>query len=392
METDYLKITQKRSRAQTFKKWFKRIFFTLIILVVGAGVLIKFDAPLAANIADNYLRPIVGDKTVIFIENIFFNISDEVDKVVYQFKSPISPQFLDQSKNLTNQLGLDLTPIKVNSSFDTLSGEGVWNNLESTAFPNTEAMASTFIRPDSNRSFAMVSVVQINTKLVGIASIAGTKEPGGSLGNFGTGIIPQSVIDNGSLVAAFNGGFLYNDGKYGMIIGDKTYVPLKIGVGTLVAYTDGTVKLFNYTGDNLGNNVVFARQNGPLIIDNSEKATLSPTDYKKVQGRIYNGKEIVPDGTFTWRSGLGVTKTGNLLYAVGNNLSPESLANALQAAGAVTATQLDINPSHIHFYIFNKTETGEYKAIFLNKDLQRLNKSAQYLTGTTRDFFYLYKR
>lgn len=392
MKNDYLKSIKKHSQKKTFKKWFKRVFFTLIVCFISVGIFIKLDAPSAANIADNYLRPIIGDKIVIFIENIFFNVSDKADILAYQFKKPESPQFLNQGKNIKTQSGLDLTPIPVNNFSEALHGEGIWSSLEYTNFANTEALAETFVRPDSKRSFATVSIVQINTKLVGIESVAGIKEPGGSLGNFGTGVIPKNVLDSGNLIAAFNGGFLYNDGKYGMIVGDKTYVPLKINEGTLVAYTDGSVKIINYTGDNLGSNVAFARQNGPLIIDNSEKATLSPTDYKKVQGRIYNGEKIVPDGTFTWRSGIGVTKTGNLLYAVGNNLSPESLANALQMAGAVSATQLDINPSHIHFYIFNKTSSGDYKAIFLNKDLQRLNKSAQYLSGSQRDFFYLYKR
>ena len=87
-----------------------------------------------------------------------------------------------------------------------------------------------------------------------------------------------------------------------------------------------------------------------------------------------------------------IDKMVNLLYAVGNNLSPASLEDALHMAGAVSAMQLDINPSHIHFYVFNKNNTGTYDAIFLNKELQALNRSAKYLTGSQRDFFYLYKR
>lgn len=68
-------------------------------------------------------------------------------------------------------------------------------------------MASTFLRPDPERSFAIVSVVQINTKLIGIGGVAGITQPGGSLGNFGTGLVPKNVLDSGNLVAAFNGGF-----------------------------------------------------------------------------------------------------------------------------------------------------------------------------------------
>jgi hypothetical protein len=385
-------IVRKHSRFKTFMKWFKRIFLFLSVCLVGAGIFVKVNPTVAADITDNYIRPIIGDQTVVFIENIFFNISDAADHLLYRFKKPTAPQFLDQTKNLSTPSTLDLTPISVNNSFSPLPGEGIWSNLESADFPNIEVMTDTFVRPDPQRSFAIVSIVQIDAKLLGIGSVAGTKEPGGSLGNFGTGIIPQNVLDSGSLVAAFNGGFLYNDGNYGMIVGDKTYAPLKVNTGTLVAYTDGSVKIFNYTGDNLGKNVVFARQNGPLIIDNSQETTLTPLDYKTIRGTIYNGKRIVPNGTFTYRSGIGITKAGNLLYAVGNNLSPASLEDALQMAGAVSAMQLDINPSHIHFYVFNKNNAGTYDAIFLNKELQNLNRSAKYLTGSQRDFFYLYKK
>lgn len=382
----------KRSSLKSFMKWLKWAFLLMLVCIIGAAIFIKLNPTVAADITDNYLRPLIGDQRVVFLENIFFNISDVADRLVYQFKKPESPQFLGQSKNPQTSSTLDLTPIPVNQTFQSLSGEGIWNNLASAAFPNTEVMADTFVRPDSQRSFSIVSIVQINTKLLGIGSVAGIKEPGGSLKNFGTGVIPQNVLDNGNLIAAFNGGFLYNDGKYGMIVGDKTYVPLKIDAGTLVAYTDGSVKILNYTGDNLGKNVVFARQNGPLIIDNNEEIILSPSDYKIVRGRIFNGKKVLPNGTFTWRSGIGINKNGNLLYAVGNNLSPNSLTDALYLAGAESAIQLDINPSHVHFYVFNKTSGGAYNAIFLNKELERLNRSAQYLTGSPRDFFYLYKK
>ncbi|MDR3519955.1 MAG: phosphodiester glycosidase family protein [Candidatus Pacebacteria bacterium] len=391
-EIDFSKYKRKRSRSKTFKRWLKIIFLFILALVLIAGLLIKFNAPLAADIADNYLRPIIGDNTVIFIENTFFNISDKADSLIYKFKQPMSPQFLDQGKNIADQTSLDLTPIPVNNTFKPLSGEGVWNDLELSVFPKNEVLADTFIRPDPQRSFAIVSVVQIDTKLLRIGAVAGTKEPGGSLGNFGTGLIPEDILNSGNLVAAFNGGFLYADGKYGMIVGNKTYAPLKINTGTIVGYADGTVKIINYTGNNLGTNVIFARQNGPLIVDNNQEATLTPADYKTIRGTIYNGKEIVPNGTFTYRSGIGITKTGNLLYAVGNNLSPTSLADALQMAGAVSAIQLDINPSHIHFYTFSETSPGMYAATFLNTELAKLNRSAEYFIGSQRDFFYLYKK
>jgi hypothetical protein len=381
----------KRSKFKTFLKWLKIALLVIALACFGVGIFIKINPTAAADIADNVLRPIIGDKTVIFIENTFFNIEDAIDHLIYKFKKPSSPQFLDQGKNVANQVSLDLTPLVVDSTMPPITGEGIWSNLESKIFPNTEVMADTFIRPDPGRAFAVVSVVQIDTKALRIGSVAGIKEPGGSFGNFGTGLIPQDILNSGNLVAAFNGGFLYNDGKYGLVIGDKTYAPLKKNTGTLVGYADGTVKILNYTGDNLGTDVTFARQNGPLIIDNGTETSLSPKDYRIIKGNIFNSKGYDPHATYTWRSGIGINKMGNLLYAVGNNLSPETLADALQTAGAVEAIQLDINPSHIHFYTFSETTPGVYASTFLSTELEKLNRSAQYFTGSPRDFFYLYK-
>ena len=375
----------KRSGVKTFLRWLKIILIILVVFIIAVGIFVKLDAPAAANIADNYLRPIIGDQRVIFLEDKLFNLSDSADKLIYDFKKPEGPQFLGENKVLNNSSTLDLTPLIPNQTLSPISDEGVWNNLSSAVSPDTEVMATTFIRPDSARSYAVVSIVQIDMKLLGIGSVAGTKEPGGSLGNPGTGLIPQDILDSDKLVAAFNGGFLYTDGQYGMIADNKTYAPLKIGVGTIAAYTDGSIKIFNYDGNNLGDNVFFARQNSPLIVDNGQVTIMSAAS-QKMYGRVLHG------GTFTWRSGIGITKSGNLLYVAGNNLSPITLADALQTAGAVNAIQLDINPSQVHFYTFTKNSAGTYDSVALNKELQSLNKPARYFTGSQRDFFYLYQK
>lgn len=383
---------KKPSRFKKLKKWLKITIIFIIVCFIGAGVLIKLNAQFVANIADNYLRPLIGDKQVLALENIFFSLSDNANQVIYKFKQPTAPQFLGQKKILNASSALDLTPITTNQSFKPIVGEGVWNNLSSEVLPNEETMASTFIRPDPERSYAIVSVVQVDTKLMGLGSVAGTKEPGGPLKNFGPGVIPQNILKDGSLVAGFNGSFLYVDGAYGMIVGDKTFVPLKTNMGTIAAYTDGSIKIFNYDGNNLGKNVVFARQGGPLIIDNGEGIDPSSSNYNKVIGKVLYKNKVLPGGIFTWRSGIGITKNGNLLYAVGNNLSPTSLSDALYMAGAVSAIQLDINPAHIFFHILNKTSSGNYVSIPLNKEIPNLNHSLQYITGSQRDFFYLYKK
>jgi hypothetical protein len=52
----------------------------------------------------------------------------------------------------------------------------------------------------------------------------------------------------------------------------------------------------------------------------------------------------VPGIEHQWRSGVGVTASGALVYAVGPDLDPLQLAQLLVRAGVVRGMQLDINP------------------------------------------------
>lgn len=93
---------------------------------------------------------------------------------------------------------------------------------------------------------------------------------------------------------------------------------------------------------------------------------------------------------YTWRSGLGITQNGNLIYAVGNNLIPDTLAAALKMGGAIDAMQLDINPYWVRFNIFDTKGDGTYNTSTLMKGIY--NGSREYLNGYIKDFFYVYKR
>ncbi len=198
----------------------------------------------------------------------------------------------------------------------------------------------------------------------------------------GPGVVPAPIISSGALVAAFDGGFQYRDGAYGMIVGNTTYLPLKNDLATLVGYTDGRLALIDYQGQDLGPGVAFVRQNCPMLVANGQIASNDPAN-KKLWGRT------LTSGIYTWRSGLGINREGNLIFAVGNNLTPETLAAALKAGGAVNAMQLDINPSWVRFNIFDTLGNGQYKSSTLIKELR--DGSSYYLHGYSKDFFYLYK-
>ncbi len=365
-------------------KFIKRLIIVIFLLGLAGILLIKFDTGAAAIIADNYLRPLIGNDNVIYLERIFFNISDRLTSLTFNQNKLVSPEFSDQSNApLPGQTRLDLTPLSVNRTFKSLKGEGVWKNKGLKQFPGEAVMAYTFVRPDPDRPYAIVTLLQIDTKTMNLGIVAGKKQPGGPVGNPGPGVVPAEIINSNKLVAAFDGGFQYRDGMYGMIVGDKTYLPLQSDIGTLVGYKDGRLKIVSYTGQDLGKDIAFIRQNCPILIEDGRISILDEKN-KHLWGRTPSAS------IFTWRSGLGLTKEGNLVYAVGNNLSPLSLSYALKAAGADNAIQLDINPFWVRFNFFTPQGNGLYLSSTLTKDL--FNGGAKYLSGYDKDFFYLYLR
>ncbi len=353
------------------------ILFFLIVMVL----FIKFDTSGAAEFTDNVLRPVFGNQAVIFVERIFYNASDKLTQFTYK-PGDTNPFTEMGSENITGGK-LNLTPLQVNPTLVIIKNEGVWFNKPLKIFPNTEVLAYTFVRPDATRPYAVVTLVQADMGKLYLGAVAGTKQPGGPVGNPGPGTIPDSIVKNGNLVAAFDGGFQYRDGQYGMIVGDKIYLPLKNNLGTLVGLNNGSLRIINYTGQDLGKNVSFIRQNCPILIENGNLSVIDP------KNKALWGRTLTSD-IYTWRSGVGITKEGNLIYAVGNNLTPTTLAYALKMGGAVDAIQLDINPFWVRFSIFDYQGSGNYSSTALMKGVY--DGAKKFLGGYEKDFFFLYKK
>ena len=368
--------------------WIKWIVVLVFLIGVGGVLFLKLNTNAAAQFTDNVLRPLLGADRVIALEKLFFNISDEVEQLTYDSKSAEAPQFTDGGDGASapaSDTNLDLTPIQPNAAFTSIPGEGEWKDRPLKAFPQKEVMAYTFVRSDPDRAYSETTLVQLDMKAFNIGLVAGTKEPASAVGKPGPGVVPKDIIDSGNLVAAFDGGFQYKDGAYGMIVGDKTYLPLKNDLGTFVAYKDGSLKITDYQGQSIGSDAIFVRQNCPILIAGGEVSVENPRS-KALWGRLAAGTTDI----YTWRSGVGINKKGDLVFAVGNNLTPVTLANALKAAGAVDAIQLDINPIWVRFNIFESIGGGKYDSVPLTNQLHDGAKA--YLTGYEKDFFYVYKR
>jgi hypothetical protein len=182
------------------------------------------------------------------------------------------------------------------------------------------------------------------------------------------------------LLATFNSAFKLSDSHGGVALDGHTYAPMRDGQATFVGYADGTVNVMEWSaGATAPSSVVFARQNLPLIVDNGR-----PT------ANLDNGEwgATVGNAVLVWRSGIGVDRRGNLIYAAGNDQSARSLAGALARAGAVRAMELDINSYWVSFITYGAS--GAADPANLLPDMSR--SASRYLEPDDRDFFTVYSR
>ncbi|MGH7204009.1 MAG: phosphodiester glycosidase family protein, partial [Candidatus Levyibacteriota bacterium] len=339
--------------------------FVLLFLVSGFFLFIKTHEDFAANFADDTLRPLIGEQGTIQIEAFFFAIQDNVNQVKYKtfHQTAQNTVAYAQSKTISASIEAAVAPkfplehIKPLIGDNSIPGEGDWTPV--IVASNSPLIAKTTYRPDINRPYAVATLAKLNMSLSKLDIVAGLQQPGGRYMP-GPGKIPEDIRTSNNLLAAFNGGFQQKDGYYGMIVGNTTYLPLEQNMATLVMYQNEVPKIVRYTGQNLGNNIIAIRQNGPMLIENGQIVTSSNVWNMQTWGLT------TTNSMYTWRSGVGVDKDGNLIYVSGPSLVPETLATALQAAGAVNAMQLDINPIWVRFSIFNLLGNGQYDSLTLN--------------------------
>ena len=273
----------------------------------------------------------------------------------------------------------DIAPIAAHP----LANEGVWHPI-GRWLDGYPSMMSAYLRPDPVHTSLVTGVVWIDTKLVRTVLVPGTQQPGGAVGPW-HGEVPLSP--RRSLLAAFNSGFKMVDARGGYFANGHTVVPLANGAASVVVLRDGTATVAKWGRDaRMGPNVVAVRQNLALIVDHGSPVEALANTSLRQWG------QTVGNQLYVWRSGLGVTANGALVYVAGPGLSVRSLADVLARAGAVRAMELDINTDWTTFDIFSRGPRAP-QGVFATKLLPDMYRPAtRYLVPDERDFFALFAR
>jgi Phosphodiester glycosidase len=181
----------------------------------------------------------------------------------------------------------------------------------------------------------VAGIAWMNTHLLSARLYSGSLSPGGVGWHYSAPVTPGAAR---TLVAAFNGGFLMKDSFGGYLSEGRLVAPLRRGAASLVIYRNGDATVGMWGRDvNRTANVVAVRQNLRLLVDNGRVVTGLHANDVSAWGMSLNN--VVND----WRSGLGVTASGDLVYVSGP-INIVDLANTLVRAGAVRAMVLDMNP------------------------------------------------
>ena len=258
-----------------------------------------------------------------------------------------------------------------------LPGEGVWARTGPLVNGRPPVLVTTF-RTERDYPRIVAYVAWFDHTRTALAYYPGRYEPPSAPVRG-----PMSVPDSQRwrLLATFNSGFIYSDGHNGSSIGGRLYEPLTDGLATLVGYRNGQVDIRTWHGGPVaGPAIAFARQSLPLIIRNGR---LSPALNDSSQWGATLGNAVR-----VWRTGVGVDRRGNVIYAAANDQTVITLARILQRAGAVRAMQFDINPEWPSLITYHHGAGLDPTKIVPNV----MQPSTRYLVPDDRDFFAVYRR
>lgn len=258
-----------------------------------------------------------------------------------------------------------------------LPGEGVWVP-SAQRVGGAPALQTGFFRPDPAYPSQVVGVAWFDQSLTTTRLIAGTKEPGGPSPD-GARVPPQL---RPTLVAAFNSGWKMKDINGGFYAGGRAVVPLRDGSASLVIDNAGRVTVGQWGRDvAMSPQVAAVRQNLNLVVDAGRPVPGLADNPSGAWGSAKNQFQ------FTWRSGVGTDRSGNLVYVAGDKLTLAGLARAMVGAGVQRGMELDIHPGMVTFTSFRPAPRAPYGLAGTRLLPDMPQPVTRYLEPDQRDFF-----
>ena len=260
-----------------------------------------------------------------------------------------------------------------------LPGEGDWKPVGPSVNGGPPVLVTTF-RSELDYPQIVAYVAWFDHTRTELAYYPGRYEPPNAAVR-GPMMVPYD--QRSRLLATFNGGFTYTDGNNGSADNGRTNEPLTDGNATLIGYRDGRIAIVKWRGGpNVGPDVAWARQSLAPIVWNGKLNPMLDTNPNSPQwGYTLGGV------TRVWRTGVGIDRRGNLIYAAANYQTVITIAKILQHAGAVRAMEFDINPEWHTAITYSHHNGLGAKELGYNP----MQSPSRYLVPDDRDFFAVYR-
>jgi hypothetical protein len=266
-------------------------------------------------------------------------------------------------------------------------GDGIWVPVADFAEGDAPVVVyKTLIHPDPERSFAELFVVAVDLRRTSLHAVAGTLEPEASTNEgqhyLRTGLIPDA--HRSSLVAAFNGGFKTEHGRYGMKVDDVMLLPPRDQACAIAGFADGRLAIGSWSSiAPRAAEMTWWRQAPACMVEHGELHAGLKSATASSWGTALGG------GTVVRRSAIGLDESGRTLYVgVSNATNARALARGMRHVGASSVAQLDINWSYPHIVTFRASPAGAPQGNLLFDGFTY--EDSTYLTRRSRrDFFYV---
>ncbi len=263
-----------------------------------------------------------------------------------------------------------------------LAGEGQWREVQTVH--RIPAVFKTYIRFSKVYSSYYAGVVSLDQRLVKFSLRPGTEDP--APGHWGApDYIPPG--HRTGLVATFNSGFRINASGGGFYLHGHYDGKLVKGVASEVYFRDGKLAIGNWGRGRLrmGPDIAAVRQNLHLIVVHGKVPKAVDQGVNTTWGATLGSKYYV------WRSGIGITGDGRVIFVYGPSLNVRDLAEVLKRAGAVSAMELDINPDWMSFmYYLAKNHPGDPRPVNLLPG--QVQPPDRYYYPANRDFTAVFAR
>ena len=359
-------------------------------LRIAAGVIAALLAAPLYSYTTDMLQPSslpLGVRSVEWLRQHHGNwLVDQVESVYYGWKAPKKggPQLttlpaVGAAAAPQTHRRAAAWPPRIKPVFaHPLPGEGVWKRTAVPLVRGRPPILVTTLRTELDYPRIVAYLAWFDHTRAALAWYPGRYEPPRAPAR-GPFMVPSG--QRWRLLATFNGGFTHIDGNNGSAVDGVTDEPLVDGLATLIGYRNGRVDIRTWTGARAaGPNIAFARQSLPLIV---VKGKLSPNLNNSTEWGYTLGNAVR-----VWRTGVGIDRRGNLIYAAANDQTVFTLARILQRAGAVRAMQFDINPEWPTLI----TYTHQHGLVPTEVVPNPMQPPTRYLAPDDRDFVAVYRR